>query len=170
MNATVRYHLATYDQTTVVQELTDNLYVDDWLSGANTLTEAQSSFTEARKVMLEAGMLLAKWSSNSSSLTDKVSAELGSKYIEGEHIKILAVKWTPLGDIFTFGGIDIATDIAPTKRIVLGCIARLFDHFGFLSPFIMTAKCLFQELWQIGIDKDESRPASLLCFFSESLG
>ena len=120
--------------------------------------------------MLEAGMLLAKWSSNSSSLTDKVSAELGSKYIECEHIKILAVKWTPLGDIFTFGGIDIATDIAPTKRIVLGCIARLFDHFGFLSPFIMTAKCLFQELWQIGIDKDESRPASLLCFFQSHWG
>ena len=124
MNATVRYHLATCDQTTVVQELKDNLYVDDWLSAANTLTEAQSSFTEARKVMLEAGMSLAKWSSNSSSLTDKVSAELGSKYIEGEHIKILGVNWTPLGDIFTFGGIDIATDIVSTKRVVLSCIAR----------------------------------------------
>ena len=60
LNATVRYHLATCDQTTVVQELTDNLYVDDWLSGANTSTEAQSSVTEARKVMLEAGMSLAK--------------------------------------------------------------------------------------------------------------
>ena len=101
------------------------------LSGANTSTEAQSSFTEARKVMLEAGMSLAKWSSNSSSITDKVSAELGSKYIEGEHIKILGVKWTPLGDIFTFGGNDFATDIVPTKRIVLSCIARLFDPLGF---------------------------------------
>ena len=124
LNATVRYHLATCDQTTAVQELADNLYVDDWLSGANTSTEAQSSFTEARKVMLEAGMSLAKWSSNSSSIIDKVSAELGSKYIEGEHIKIFGVKWTPLGDIFTFGGINIATDIVPTKRIVLSCIAR----------------------------------------------
>ena len=43
-------------------------------------------------------------------------------------------------------GIDIATDIVPTK-------------LGFLAPFIMTAKCLFQELWQIGIDWDESIPA-----------
>ena len=92
LNATVRYYLATCDQTTVVQKLTDILYVDYWLSGANTLTEAQSSFTEARKVMIRADMSLAKRSSNSSSLTDKVLAKLGSKYIKGEHIKILRSK------------------------------------------------------------------------------
>ena len=34
----------------------------------------------------------------------------------------------------------------------------MFDPLGFVSPFVMTLKCLFQELWQLGLHWDEPLP------------
>ena len=41
------------------------------------------------------------------------------------------------------------------KRVLLSLIARLFDPLGFLTPFTMQAKCLFQGLWECGCGWDE---------------
>ena len=35
-----------------------------------------------------------------------------------------------------------------TKRIVLSFIAWLFDPLSFTDPFLMQAKCLFQDMWK----------------------
>ena len=42
-------------------------------------------------------------------------------------------------------------DVTLMKRVVLSCVARLFDPLGFVSPFTMVAKMLFQELWQTAV-------------------
>lgn len=71
---------------------------------------------------------------------------------------MLGVKWIPDDDVFTFDGVVIPDDVVPTKRVVLSFIARLFDPLGFLTPFSMVAKCLFQTLWQLGLQWDEVLP------------
>ena len=38
-------------------------------------------------------------------------------------------------------------------------IAKLFDPMGFIGPYIMMAKILFQELWVLGLDWDCEVPA-----------
>lgn len=48
-----------------------------------------------------------------------------------------------------------------TKRIVLQSAARMFDPIGFLSPFIIRVKCLFQLLWEKGLEWDEELPEEL---------
>ena len=64
LSATIKHHLSLCPPSFVVKELGENLYVDDLLSGTDTEIEAQELFTEAKKVVSKAGMVLAKWKSN----------------------------------------------------------------------------------------------------------
>lgn len=41
------------------------------------------------------------------------------------------------------------------------CQLKLFDPMGFLTPFTMRVKCLFQDMWQRGISWDEKLPDDL---------
>ena len=36
LNATLKFHLSKFEKTRTVEELTNNLYVDDWLTGPDT--------------------------------------------------------------------------------------------------------------------------------------
>lgn len=51
LNATVQHHLSNFSQSAVVKELKENLYVDDWLSGADTWQQACDMFVEAKEIM-----------------------------------------------------------------------------------------------------------------------
>ena len=52
------------------------------------------------------------------------------------------------------------------KCVVLS-IAKLFDPIGFITPFLMSAKCIFQELWTLGISWDEEISGELADRFAE---
>ena len=119
--------------------------------------------------MLYAGMSLAKWSTNSEILENKVYSELDSKHLEAGSLKILGIKWTPNTDMFSYEGITLLENVVATKRVVLSFIARLFDPVGFLSPYVLILKILFQELWQLGLDWDEETPQTLGDRFSKWL-
>ena len=165
LNATIRHHLGKYPESVVVRELRENLYVDDWLSGADTEEEACSMFQEAKSIMSQAGMSLAKWNSNSKVLVDKVCGESGSISREDEGVKVLGVMWNPAKDSFSFEGVGLPSSIVTTKRVVLSFIARMFDPVGFLTPFTLMAKCLFQCLWQLGLDWDQAVPEEISSSF-----
>ena len=51
------------------------------------------------------------------------------------------------------------------KRIVPSLLAKLFDPMGFISPFIMYIKILFQDIWRLGLTWDEVLPNELLAKF-----
>jgi hypothetical protein len=48
LNATIKHHLSRYPESRAVSELNENLYVDDWLSGADFGDETCKLFQEAR--------------------------------------------------------------------------------------------------------------------------
>lgn len=48
-----------------------------------------------------------------------------------------------------------------TKRSVLQSSARIFDPVGFMTPFTIRIKCLFQEMWERGLRWDEELPPDL---------
>ena len=136
--ATIRHHLSTMPQSLVVTELTDNLYMDDWMTGCDDEAVAKQMFHDAEKIMLEAGMTLAKWTSNSLNFAEKVA----------ETTKVLGMKWTPESDVFSFDGVEVPPSLCLTKRTLLSLISRLFDPLGLLNPFTIRAKILFQSLWK----------------------
>ena len=157
LNATIRHHLSAYPPSRAVMEMSENFYVDDLISGADSEEEARALLAEAQSVMTDAGMTLTKAKSNSPLVFDKAHAVSGSG--EPESVKVLGVQWNPDGDTFSFEGLVLPPDVIPTKRVVLSCVARLFDPLGFVSPFTMVAKMLFQELWQLGLGWDDELPA-----------
>ncbi|XP_076037767.1 uncharacterized protein LOC143023139 [Oratosquilla oratoria] len=153
LNATIRHHLNSYPVSVTVQELQENLYVDDWLSGADTVEEANTMFLEAQSILSDAGMTLSKWNSNSKSLTH----QLNQFFEVGETTKLLGMHWKASKDVFSFKGLnlDCNFDLNFTKRNLLSLIARLFDPLGLISPYTMYAKILFQEIWRLGLGWDE---------------
>ena len=66
LNATgQQHHLTEFAPSRVVDALSENTYVDDWLSGCDDHSEACGMLNEANVIMDQAEMSLAKWGSNS---------------------------------------------------------------------------------------------------------
>lgn len=160
LNATIQHHLNAYPESATVKELKENLYVDDWLSGAYTVEEASKMLGEAQKILSGAGMTLSKWHSNSDFLINQ-----HCQYFESEDdvTKLLGMYWNSSEDVFSFKGLNLDEkfDLCFTKRNVLSLIARMFDPLGLISPFTMYAKILFQEIWRLGLGWDDTLPNDL---------
>ncbi|XP_064648538.1 uncharacterized protein LOC135500816 [Lineus longissimus] len=160
LNATIKHHLATYPLSLAREELEENLFVDDWLTGADTDDDSCDLFDNGSQIFDKAGMTLAKCHSNSRVLVGKFSQDLGSKHLQDDSVKVLGMKWFALEDCFSFDGVETPSisELFCSKRTVLSFTSRLFDPLGFLSPFVMLAKILFQEVWTLGLGWDEALP------------
>ena len=164
--ATVRYHLSKYPtESNVVKELEENMYMDDWLSGADDDSEACEMFQDADSIMSEAQMTLAKLGSSSEVVSEMLQKHFEDKHLGSDSIKVLGLKWLPQSDCFVFGGVDVPPDLLITKRVVLSFVSRLFDPLGFLNPFMIAAKILFQNLWKLGLQWDVPIPEELQQMF-----
>ena len=161
LNATIKLHLDKYDHTNAVDELYENMYVDNLLSGADSPTDAANLFCEARDILADANMPLTKLISNSTLISSQ-NNQVYDVTKEGNN-SVLGLKWNNSLDTFTFSGIKIVcSELVVTKRIVLSCIARIFDPLGLISPFVMFCKILFQEIWLLGLNWDEELPIDIL--------
>lgn len=72
-------------------------------------------------------------------------------------IHILGLCWNPSTDTFHFS-VSSSFPTVITKRITLSTIAKVFDPLGLLSPIIIIAKMLLQELWSIKKGWDDTLP------------
>ncbi|XP_064647086.1 uncharacterized protein LOC135499946 [Lineus longissimus] len=70
--------------------------------------------------------------------------------------RALGVQWDPESDKFGFKTID--KDKPPTRRGILSVTSSVYDPIGFLSPFILKAKLILQDLCRLGIDWDDDIP------------
>ena len=161
LNATIKFHLKKFEPSVVVEELEENLYVDDWLSGANDNQEASNMIEEASAIMSQCSMNLTKWGSNKKTVLDQALYNLSGKSEHLCNLKVLGLRWSAEEDCFLFDGLVLEAGLVITKRVVLSLIARLFDPLGFLTPFIIKLKCLFQDLWRLGIEWDVEVPEEL---------
>lgn len=154
LNATIKHHLGKLEPSNVVAELEENLYVDDWLTGADGESEATHMIEEASAAMSQCSMNLTKWGSNNKEVLDKVLYNLSDKCEHLCNLKVLGLRWNPDEDSFLFEGVALEQGLIVTKRVVLSLVARLFDPLGFLNPFVIKLKCLFQDLWRLGVEWD----------------
>lgn len=147
--------------------LARDIYVDDVVTGADSVDSARSLQMELTKILSSGGFHLRKWTSNSSEFLENLpSSDLYSQdFIRFEEmsdisLKILGLLWQPQSDSFRFR-VASTHNGRCTKRTILSEIARIFDPLGFLSPVTFLAKYLMQLLWVSGVSWDGDVPENI---------
>ena len=139
-------------------------YVDDLLSGADSVEDAQQLVNQLNEMMKKGGFNLRKWHSNvpaifrESSVSDE---DHDVCPIEDSEVKVLGIMWSPKSDSFRFTVAPTEGKSTFSKREVLSELSRVFDPLGFLSPCVIFMKTLLQELWKLKLTWDEPIPESL---------
>lgn len=146
-----------------VPVLSDNIYVDEVMFGADNKDLALETRNQVSQLLASAGFVLRKWASNSPELLADISKEdhglaIDHPLQEDDSLKVLGVMWNPLDDTFR---VKITASTLPviTKRIVLAVTAKAFDPLGWVAPVVIRAKILMQYLWTLKADWDEPLPA-----------
>ena len=151
LNAVVKFHLSRFPQSDLLEELREDIYVDNYLGGADTEEEAIQKYEQASTILASAGLQLSKWNTSSKS----VSNHFGKAEVDSHSEMVLGINWVALSDIFYFEGISHKHAFCSTKRSVLSVLSRLYDPMGIISPVILVAKILFQTIWRQGFDWDQ---------------
>lgn len=166
----------------MAEMLERSLYVDDLITGTETDEEALVVYKKSKQIMAEGGFNLRKWNSNSRTLLRaiesvenssgaqsnqditteddesyaKLSTTPRSSEVKNDTIvKVLGLNWDTASDEFFFDLTELykyGSSLPATKRSVLKLTAKIFDRIGFLTPFTVAMKILFQELCLDKID------------------
>ncbi|XP_055838871.1 uncharacterized protein LOC129906899 [Episyrphus balteatus] len=142
------------------------MYVDDLISGADSIEEARKKRDETSQLLASAGFNLRKWTSNIKELVEDIPVQDRELDFElpfnlSNHVKTLGIKWFPIDDCFSYQNLQPSTE-ATTKRSILSTIAKLFDPLGWISPCVVTAKIIMQRLWNRGCNWDDPIPTALM--------
>lgn len=183
LNATLRHHLKKYMAThpELVKRISESIYVDDVVSGAETEEEAFTMYRESKAMLHAGGLNLRKFNTNSSELRERIHQEEsighfgpdstphsdetyshtmlgGAQCMAAGEQKTLGVRWCVKTDHFILDVSEVgrqARKLVPTKRHIVSLVGRIYDPLGFLSPVVIRLKSLFQELCELKLEWDE---------------
>ncbi|XP_066916600.1 uncharacterized protein [Clytia hemisphaerica] len=161
LTATVQNHLEKQKGNdskyrSLVEGITNSLYVDDLCTGEFDEEAAFQFFKDSKKLMEEGQFNLRKWKTSSSGVSEKMVKE--GETLGSDDCKVLGIPWNPRSDVFFFSLHEFASkflDMVVTKRNVVSVVAQLFDPLGLLSPVFITAKVLLQKIHKSSSDWDK---------------
>ncbi|XP_028407850.1 uncharacterized protein LOC114530430 [Dendronephthya gigantea] len=141
------------------QVIEKSTYMDDSLDSTRTDEEAIELYEQLNKLWNLAGMDPRKWVSNSHRVLERIPSEKRAEKVDLDQgniptIKTLGVLWLAEDDVFSFR-VEAVLEPKFTKRTLLSQVSKVFDPLGFVSPFVVSAKIIFQELWVQGIGWDD---------------
>ena len=171
LTATIRHHTMKYSESHPDTEgsLLNDMYMDDFILGAQDEGTARKLAEEATSILQDAGLPLRRWMTNDVSLQAKLAPQEEISTTIGfsdDQSKVLGLVWQHSNDCFYYDPQSFFDHCASfqgccTKRTVLSSSARIFDPLGLISPIILVPKILLQEIWSIGVDWDTNLPEKL---------
>ena len=191
LGGTLQHHISKYEEDPeIVKKVLESFHVDDFNSGEENVDQAFELYLKSKKILSDGAFTLRKWSSNSKELLELIrkiepdatnitnmEESQESSYAEimlghpnqdtqaeGEQ-KVLGLLWNTKEDtlVFRFGHlIKLAKELPATKRSVIKVIASVYDPIGFILPFVIPMKILFQDLCSEKEDWDSPMSAEHL--------
>ncbi|GJQ74686.1 hypothetical protein Trydic_g21538 [Trypoxylus dichotomus] len=138
-----------------------DFYVDDFLSGSDTVEEAQLLCNQVSQILQDGCFELRKWISNNPQIltvlnSSKVSSPQVMLFKQSEvKDKTLGIQWNWSTDNLTYSIPNYNKTRPFTKRNLLSDISKIFDPLGLLSPVVVNAKLLIQKIWQLNLSWDD---------------
>ena len=144
------------------------MYVDDCLTGAETVEDAIKLQTDLQRLFDKGCFTLRKWNSSHAAALEHIPSELKESHFSQkitdspEYSKTLGIEWSAERDVFCLTVSEETLRPPLTKRMLTSDIAKTFDILGWFSPSTIKAKILLQKIWECEINWDELVPLDLL--------
>ena len=144
-----------------------NFYVDDFMSSVPTEKDARRLAKQMNELLQRGGFKLCKWICNSRAVLETIPPELRAASVKDMTDKsmvlpcerTLGLRWDVEQDAFKF---QVSVQDKPhTRRGVLSATCSIYDPCGMLSPFILRAKLINQDLVRLKIGWDEPIPQQI---------
>lgn len=149
----------------IAEIIKSDFYVDDLLTGFNSIQEAQRACREITTVLRAGGFSLRKFYSNKPQIFESSERSLDIDKIiqfgENENVKSLGLSWLPTSDHLLYEIKPFNNNVKITKRVILSDISQIFDPLGLLGPCIIIAKIMLQRLWLEKLSWDDQLPTNL---------
>lgn len=140
-----------------------DFYVDDALTGADTIDGALSIRKELTELLQSAGLKIRKWASSNQELNGLSDHDINQnlQLDESQSLETLGIFWKSSDDSILYS-VDTKANLSRvTKRSISSVIATIYDPLGLLAPVIVRAKILLQRVWSLKVDWNESLPSNL---------
>ena len=152
-----------YPLTTKV--IDESFYVDDCLTGANSVEEGMELQCQLQKLFSEADFLLRKWNSSNPAVLQAVPPKLRDTQTslnisdsEEVYTKTLGIEWHSVLDYFRLSSANHSPLESLTKHSLVSDIAKTYDVLGWFAPTIIKVKILLQRVWESKINWDDPVP------------
>lgn len=152
---TASIYQSEFDPVTA-QTVKKNMYVDDLMKSVSSPEIAMRLSSQLRELPAKGGFRLTKWLSNDREVLAEIPQSERASSVVNQEIEdlpttcTLGLKWNVETDKFVWevsAKVQQLLEEKPMTRCgVLPAVSSLFDPLGFISPFIMKAKLLLQEL------------------------
>ena len=151
-----------------VDTVLHNFYVDDLLKSVSSPKEATQLRNQVTALLKKGGFRLTKWASSSEEVMDAIPTEERCPgYDDDSHSRVLGVLWDRETDHFLFK--FVKKDRPHTKRNLLSVLCSVYDPLGFITPYVLKAKILFQTLCRLDVDWDMMMPRDVEAQWEEWL-
>ena len=126
---------------------------------------------------LDASFNARKWKTNSLELQnyiDKTERNISpsSEIQNNDKTKVLGIEWDTINDYLIYFFEDVVgsfKSVLPSKRSILGLIAKFYDPVGLIQSVIIKLKLLFQEVWLTNVDWDTKITRQLISGLLQNL-
>ena len=139
--------------------------MDDFLKSMSKENELVKLVSEVISVLNSCGFRLNKFISNSAFVLESLpKTEVSSKCVNLDLNSLISERtlgliWNIENDTFTFK--PVTKDLPDTKRGILSIVSSVFDPLGILTPSLIEAQYIIQQLWREKVNWDEPIPTYL---------
>ena len=171
-------------------------YIDDLVCSVPSMTHAERLASEVNNVLSKGGFEIKCWQFSSSTTASDPSGQASSvSLLKGnsqDETAVLGVDWQPVRDVIVYhvmlnfspkrrgkfsepnltaDNVHVSLPSIMTRRAVLQQVMAIFDPLGLIAPYLLVAKVLLRETWQLELGWDEDMPEQMkqkwCCFFTD---